>query len=86
MVCGPHQRTPRPRIGKRETLQRLAKGDLTEDELDQQTVYRYARAAYLDRGGTIEDFDAMPWPAVLDWLAIHDILDVRGTLGGLGGD
>jgi len=28
----------------------------------------------------------MPWPAVLDWLAIHDILDVRGTLGGLGGD
>jgi len=26
----------------------------------------------------------MDWTAVLDWLAIHDILDVRGTLGWTG--
>jgi len=53
--------------------------------MDRETVYRYARAVYIDRGGTADEFDAMPWPAVLDWLAIHDILDVRGTLGGLTG-
>jgi hypothetical protein len=29
----------------------------------------------------------MSWAAILDWLAVHDILEVRSSFGGvLGGD
>jgi len=38
---------------------------------------------YLDRGGSPQDFDEMSWGAVQDWLAIHDIIEVRQSLGGL---
>lgn len=41
---------------------------------------------YIDRGGDPTAFDRMSWSAVKDWLAVHDIMEVRQTLGGLSED
>mgnify|MGYP000217450975 CR=1 FL=1 len=38
---------------------------------------------YIDRGGDPAAFDDMSWGAVEDWLAIHDIMEARQSLGGL---
>lgn|GEM_PF-4097555 len=46
-------------------------------------TYRYAKAMYIDRGGDPAAFDKMAWGDVLDWLAIHDIMEARQSFGGL---
>lgn len=46
-------------------------------------IYRYAKAAYIHRGGDPRTFDDMAWSEVLDWLAIHDVIEARSSLGGL---
>jgi len=38
---------------------------------------------YVDRGGSPQDFDEMSWGTVEDWLTIHDIMEVRQSLGGI---
>ncbi|GGO01836.1 hypothetical protein GCM10009030_35900 [Haloarcula pellucida] len=46
-------------------------------------IYRYARAMYIDRGGDPRVFDELSWGEIEDWLAIHDVLEARQSLGGL---
>ncbi|MDS0258564.1 hypothetical protein NDI56_03955 [Haloarcula sp. S1CR25-12] len=46
-------------------------------------IVRYARARYVDAGGDPRAFDDMLWGEVLDWLAIHDVLDARQSLGSI---
>jgi len=38
---------------------------------------------YIDRGGDPRVFDELPWQDIADWLAIHDILEVRSSLGAM---
>lgn len=46
-------------------------------------IVRYAQACFMHRGGDprlLEDIDIQ---YILDWLAVHDLLDARGGLGGV---
>lgn len=38
---------------------------------------------YVDRGGDPRVLDDLRWSDVADWLAVHDLLEVRGSLGGI---
>ncbi|WP_168216016.1 hypothetical protein [Halorussus marinus] len=46
-------------------------------------MYRYAKSAYIDRGGSPRVFDEMTWAEIEDWIAIHDIMDARQSFGGV---
>lgn len=37
----------------------------------------------MDRGHSPDEIDQMRWSDVQDWLAIHDVLDARSSLGGI---
>lgn len=46
-------------------------------------VYRYARSVLMHHGHSPDDIDDYPLPAILDWLAVHDVLEQRSSIGGV---
>jgi len=80
---GTDQRVDGSRIGKRELLRDLARGEARRGEVDSAILFRYARAAYLHAGGDPADLNDLPWSTIMDWLVINDVLDARASLGGV---
>jgi hypothetical protein len=37
----------------------------------------------LHHGGDPRDLDALPYATIADWLAVHDLLDARQSIGGV---
>lgn len=51
--------------------------------MDRRLVYRYARAALMDRGHSPQEIESYRWSTILDFLAVHDVLDAPASLGGM---